>query len=111
MTWHRISQGLVGVMLMTMFGVVGCGGGKEFTPEQFATIKAGMTEPEVIAVLGKPSETIESLGTRRLFWAKSDKYYSISFTDGKVVAPMVHASKEDYDMMKGLMQATQGMGK
>lgn len=110
MNWHRISQGMVGIVLVTVLGVIGCGG-KSFTPEEFATISKGMTEQQVTDKLGSPSETIESLGTKRMFWAKGDKYYSISFGDGKVVAPMVHASKEDYDMMKGLMQATQGMGK
>lgn len=39
-----------------------------------------------------------------MFWETQGKYYSISFSDGKVVAPLAHANKEDYALMKGLMQ-------
>ena len=111
MSWLQVRTGLVGVVALMAFAAVGCAGGKDFTPEQFATIKEGMTEAEVTEVLGKPKETIESLGTTRMFWANKDKYYSISFKDGKVSAPLAHATKEDYDMMLGLMKATKGMGK
>ncbi len=101
---------LSSVTLLLVFAPLGCGGGrKDFTPEQFTTITPGMSEQKVTEVLGKPAETMEAGGTRRLFWETKGKYYSISFKDGKVVEPMAHASKEDYLMMKGLTQLGAGL--
>ena len=102
---------LAGVLLAMTLGVVGCGGSKEFTPEEFATVTKDMPEAKVLEILGKPKETHEGLGVRRLFWTTKGKYYSISFADGKVSAPMEHGTKEDYDMMIGLMKMTKNMGK
>jgi hypothetical protein len=103
--------GYLGLMLIMTLGVVGCGGkSKNFTPEEFGTVTKDMPEAKVIEILGSPKDTLESLGTRRLFWTVNDKYYSISFTDGKVNAPMVHANREDYEMMKGLMKMAKEMG-
>ncbi len=111
MNAQLVRSALAGVLLVTTLGLVGCGGSKEFTPEVFATVTKDMPEAKVIEILGKPKETHEGMGVRRLFWATKDKYYSISFADGKVNAPMVHGSKEDYDMMVGLMKMTKDMGK
>ncbi len=111
MNYQRVRTVLVGFALAMTLGVVGCAASKEFTPEEFATITKDMTEAKVIEVLGKPKETVESLGSRRLFWVVNDKYYSISFTDGKVIAPLAHADKADYEMMMGLMKAMKAMPK
>lgn len=93
------------LMALALLVVLGCSGGrKDFSPEAFATIKPGMPEAKVIETLGKPSETVEAAGVRRLFWETQGKYYSISFGDGKVVAPLAHANKEDYVMMMGFMK-------
>jgi hypothetical protein len=93
------------VLVLLVFAPVGCGGHKDFTPESFATITPGMPEAKVVEVLGKPAEILEAGDVRRLFWDTKGSYYSISFEDGKVVEPLAHGSKEDYLLMKGLMQA------
>lgn len=88
--------------------IVGCGGGaKTFTPDDFKKVEKGMTEQQVKDLLGNPKEDITSSdgGARRLFWIVGDKYYSISFDkDKKVIEPLPHGSREDYEMMKGLMK-------
>ena len=99
------------VVLTFSLALLGCGGGKKFTEDEFKTVTKDMPEASVLAILGKPAETMESVGVRRLFWESQGKYYSISFGDGKVNAPMVHGSKEDYDMMKGLMKMAGQMDK
>lgn len=82
----------------------GCGNRVEFTPETFATVKAGMSEEKVLETLGRPSETLDREETRRLFWETKEKYYSISFKDGKVIEPLAHANQQDYLLMKAFMQ-------
>ncbi len=111
MNYPRVRTGLLGIMIVMTLGVVGCGASKEFTPDEFATITKDMTEAKVIEVLGKPKEDVEAMGSRRLFWVVKDKYYSISFTDGKVIAPLAHADKADYDMMIGLMKTMKNLPK
>jgi hypothetical protein len=98
------------MLLLFVFAPPGCSGRKDFTPETFATVTPGMPEAKVIEVLGKPEEAMEAGEVRRLFWETKGNYYSISFKDGKVVEPMAHGSKEDYVLMKGLMQAAKGLG-
>lgn len=100
----------VAIALIAAFGIVGCGG-KDFTPEDFKKVTKDMPEDKVIEILGKPTDTKEAMGAKRLFWENNDKYYSISFKDGKVVEPMAHTTKEDYTMMKGLMDAAKQMEK
>lgn len=96
---------LLCVGLLVSVCAVGCGGGKkQFTPEEFSKVKKDMPQAQVIEILGKPTEDVEAMGVRRLFWESNGKYYSISFTDGKVNEPMAHANKEDYMLMLGLMQ-------
>jgi hypothetical protein len=97
--------GFTVVALVVTLGLAGCGGSKDFSPEDFKKISKDMSEAKVLEILGSPKETVEALGTRRLFWEARDKYYSISFKDGKVVEPMAHGSKQDYEMMKELMKA------
>jgi WD40 repeat protein len=97
-------------LAIVCLAVAGCGGGhKDFTPETFATVKPGMAEAQVIEVLGKPHDTVDAQGVRRLFWETKDKYYSISFEQGKLVAPLAHADKTDYVMMRELMRAASSL--
>lgn len=58
------------------------------TPENYARIKDGMTEAEVIAILGKPTETsslsvLGMTGTSST-WAGGGHSIMIQFVDGKV---------------------------
>lgn len=108
MSWQRGRTVLVGIILVMTLGVAGCGPSKEFTPEEFGTITKDMTEAKVIEILGKPKEAMVAFGERRLFWVTKEKYYSITFADGKVVEPMVHFSKDDYDLILGLMKTAKG---
>ena len=108
---QQVRLGSVGIILVLILGVAGCGSSKDFTPEDFKTIKEEMPEAKVIEVLGKPKETLEAMGTRRLFWETKGKYYSVSFKDGKVAEPAAHESKEEYELMKGLMKAAKEMQK
>jgi len=64
-----------------------------------------MTEEKVKEILGSPADSMEALGIKRSFWRVGDKYYSISFADGKVEEPLGPTSKEDNDAMRALMEA------
>ncbi len=95
------------VAAMMLLCLAGCGGGKNFSPDDFKKIKKGMPEEQVKEILGSPKEDITaSTGdARRLFWIVGDKYYSISFDkEKKVIEPLAHANREDYEMMRGLMK-------
>jgi hypothetical protein len=88
-----VSQTLTASRLVAMcllaFLMIGCRGtSKDFAPEDFKKIIKGMSEQQAHELLGPPGETIEAADVRRSFWKSADKYYSISFTDGKVVEPM-----------------------
>ena len=105
----RVASAVRLVLLgLISLAVVGCGGGsKNFTPDDFKKVEKGMTEQQVKDILGSPKEDITSSdgGARRLFWISGDKFYSISFDkDKKVIEPLPHGSREDYEMMKGLMK-------
>lgn len=98
---------LVLSMMFVLVAIVSSGCGptkKDFTPEEFETIKKDMSEEDVLAKLGKPTEVMTALGTQRYFYETQGKYYSISIKDKKVVEPMTHPTKEDYALMKALME-------
>jgi hypothetical protein len=80
---------------------------KDFTPEEFKTIKEGMGEAEVKEVLGEPKEAMQAMGITRKFWQVGDKYYSISFREGKVSKPFGPCTEEENDNLLGLMDAAQ----
>jgi outer membrane protein assembly factor BamE (lipoprotein component of BamABCDE complex) len=82
---------------------------REFTPEDFSKVKAGMTEDEVKEIVGDPKDTMEALGVTRKFYQVGDKYYSISFKEGKVGEPLGPTTKQDDDFMRGMMQAAKQM--
>jgi hypothetical protein len=83
---------------------MGCKGKNQFGPEDFKKITKGMTEAKVKDLLGEPTESMEGAGVKRLFWQVGDKYYSISFVEGKVAEPMGPTTKEGQDAMKELME-------
>src|ERR1043166_7564670 len=95
----------LGLIVMLSLGLAGCGGGKNFSPEDFKKVEKGMTEAQVADLLGKPFDSAEAMGTKRLWWKVGDNYYSASFKDGKAEEPMGPSKKEDYELMKGLMKA------
>ena len=84
---------------------------QDFTPEDFKKVEKDMTEAKVKEILGNPKETLEALGVKRMFWNVGDKYYSISFKEGKVQEPLGPTSKEEDETMKGLMKAAKQMEK
>lgn len=109
----RSSQLAMVFIGITLVSLSGCGRSKDsatedskksFTPEDFKKVAPGMTPDEVNAILGKPMETIEAPGVKRSFWSVGDKYYSISFVDGKVREPLGPTTREDHEMMRALMQ-------
>src|SRR5437773_852654 len=83
----RLAVGL-GLIAAILFTPMGCSGNKSFTPEDFKKVTKGMTEEQVKGLLGNPTETMEALGVKRSFWQVGDKYYSISFANGKVEEPL-----------------------
>jgi hypothetical protein len=58
------------------------------TPENYERIKDGMSEAEVIAILGKPAETssitILGISGTSSSWVGSECSIAIQFVDGKV---------------------------
>jgi hypothetical protein len=96
-------MGLVFVGLVSL-SLAGCGGGKDFTEADFKKVQKGMAEDKVTEILGKPYDSAEMAGIKRLWWKVGDKYYSASFKDGKVEAAEGPSPKEEYQMMKGLME-------
>lgn len=92
---------LVGVlMVMLIFGMVGCGGGgssnepPKITLEQFNQVQAGMTVDEVFAILGGPGEVAAESGkagepmhiVSYQYWGKGVTGSNASFTfmEGKM---------------------------
>lgn len=76
--------------LMTVtFLVFGCSVDK-ISKENFDRIKTGMTEAEVQAILGPPTEStgvdVNVFSGTTSIWKKGDTVISIQFVNGKVVA-------------------------
>lgn len=80
---------------------------KDFTPEEFKTVKKGMNESEVRDILGDPKESMQAMGLTRKFWQVGDKYYNISFKDGKVSTPFGPYTEAENDNVLGMMDAAQ----
>ncbi len=87
-------------VLVATMGIIGCNGTKEFSPEDFRKIEKGMPESEVEVALGRPKESIEAMGVKRSFWQVGEKYYSVSFQDGKVSAPLGPIDRQEYEDLK-----------
>jgi hypothetical protein len=105
---------LVGGVVVTLFAT-GVIGGPKLTVENVQRIKGGMSEAEVVAILGRPTETKDGLpaefapgaqefsqniggvdvkfqfgptapGFRTLTWRKGKEYITIVFRNGKVAS-------------------------
>ena len=109
--WIPVNDVIQMVEVSKAPGFGGGGGSKEFTEEDFKKISKDMPEAKVIEVLGTPKDSMQAMGTRRHFWESKGNYYSISFQAGKVVEPLAHSSKADYELMKGLMKAAKKLEK
>jgi outer membrane protein assembly factor BamE (lipoprotein component of BamABCDE complex) len=92
---------VVGVLLLIgggVLAVVFLAGGARLTMESFAKVKDGMTEAEVIALIGSPKET-KTTGTnsKQLVFSSQNgnetMTVSLGFTDGKTVYTG-HGSKD-----------------
>jgi hypothetical protein len=96
----------VGLSLIAVLSLVpmSCKGKNRFNQEDFNKITKGMTEEKVKELLGEPTESMEAVGVKRLFWQVGDKYYSISFVEGKVEEPLGPTTKQDQEAMKAFMQ-------
>jgi hypothetical protein len=86
---------VVGVVVVLLFTLLG---GK-FDPEKFNQVKNGMSEKEVIDLLGRPSETFDAgalgaklggvkLDAKSMVWKHNNKAYAVSLMNGQVVAAM-----------------------
>jgi outer membrane protein assembly factor BamE (lipoprotein component of BamABCDE complex) len=85
---------VLAVALTWIFFLAGCGVDR-ITKDNFDKIKVGMTEAEVQAILGPPTEStgvdvVFFAGTTSV-WKKKDVVITIQFVNGKVVAK--HFSK------------------
>ena len=73
------------LVLATVLLVAGC---SKVTQENFAKIQDGMSEQEVAAILGSPTESssgsILGISGTSSKWAGGDATISISFVNGKV---------------------------
>jgi hypothetical protein len=78
---------LVGGVVATLFATGVLGGGPRLTVENVQRIQGGMTEAEVVGILGRPTERADgpkTSGQRTLTWRKGKEYITIVFRKGKV---------------------------
>lgn len=81
------------VLALVCLSLSACGGSKKISDEDFKKAKSNMSETDVVAALGKPSETSEAdsaLGKMKIMiWqGEGDKGYMVSFLDGKAMMTM-----------------------
>ncbi len=81
--WRALLVGLI------IAGLMGCAGSK-ITKENFDKIKLGMTQEEVQAILGPPTEAsgleIPMFSGTMSKWVQGDTVITVQFVNGKVVA-------------------------
>jgi hypothetical protein len=92
---HTRQLGLLLLCFTVCLVVVGCG--SKVSEDNYKKIKAGMTEAEVQAVLGNPTETAEAKGTKTQTWKHGDDTITVSYADGKVLAAL-----SSFDLKKAL---------
>ncbi len=82
----RMQVGVMMLLCATM--LLGCG--SKVTPENFAKIQSGMTEAEVTAILGPPTESSSigfgPVGGTTSTWKDNGRTITIQFVNGKVLA-------------------------
>jgi outer membrane protein assembly factor BamE (lipoprotein component of BamABCDE complex) len=91
-----------GVLLFAVcfLAFAGCGGGKEFTPEEFKQVTLGMDEAQVRKMLGKPLDTFELVGEQSVWWRVKDQYYRVDFEAGKANTVIGPVDREKYEGFK-----------
>jgi hypothetical protein len=96
--WVWIAGGSVLGLLLIAGVVIGLvfliGGGSKLSESNVAKVKIGMTEQEVVKIMGKPTEENPSdLNTKQLVWSDGKSYLRIVVIDGKVFARQVNIEK------------------
>jgi len=65
-------------------------GGSKFSAENFKKIKPGMTEKEVLDLVGKPDQTLDmgmfGIANKSMIWRNSQGEFTVSMLNGKVLA-------------------------
>lgn len=91
-----------GLALVAAFACLfaGCGGPKNFTPDDFKAVHPGATEEQVYELLGKPSSTTGSGANKALWYAVGGNYYVVGIKEGKVSKAEQCRSKAEYDGMR-----------
>lgn len=93
--WLRVQLRQAGIFwIIIVFVMTGCATSR-LSPTQFSQVKEGMTEDEVIAILGEPTD-LKSLGIGSVFglsnklsgtnmvWQNSEVTITIQFFNGQV---------------------------
>lgn len=79
---------LANLLLVSLFVFQLTGCGSKITEENYTKIKNGMTEDEVIAILGKPSDRsssgIGTLTTTGMTWQDENITITVQLINGKV---------------------------
>jgi hypothetical protein len=83
---HHLRFRTAGRVLVALGCLWLSGCGSKFSLENFQKLKAGMSEEEVIGLLGKPTETSELMQMRLLVWKNGSDAASVSLLNGKLVA-------------------------
>jgi len=78
---RRISV-IVLIALIAVSLLVGC---SKINKDNYDKIQVGMTYDEVEAILGRPDEAKDVIGTRSCVWGKAPETISITFVGDKVV--------------------------
>ncbi len=83
---RRLPQ--VGTMILLCSVLLGCG--SKVTSENFEKIQPGMTQAEVTAILGDPTESssigVGPVGGTTSTWKGNGRTITIQFVNGKVIA-------------------------
>jgi hypothetical protein len=97
---------LLGFVLLSMLTVslTGCGGHKDFTPDDFKKVQKDTPEDKVKEVLGKPFDSVEANGMKWTWWKVGDKYYRIITKEGRVTETSGPENEQDYKLAKSAMQ-------
>ncbi|HSB70101.1 MAG TPA: outer membrane protein assembly factor BamE [Candidatus Methylomirabilis sp.] len=86
---------LAGLILLSSGLLLGCG--SKVTQENYAKIQSGMTQAEVKAILGEPTESssiaLGPVGGTTSTWKGSGGTITIQFMNDKVIAKLMTANK------------------
>jgi hypothetical protein len=83
--------GLLLVVAVVLVLVFALGGSGKVTQENYAKLKPGMTESEVVAILGRPTETLDGVtlgfggsSGKTMVWKDGLNSITVIFANGKV---------------------------